>query len=50
MKNGIDTGVVAEVIFSGILGACVAYTSDKSREHLNQSIAGLIAFLNMISL
>jgi len=50
LKNGVDTGVVAEMIFAGILGACVAYTSDKSRENLEQTINGLIAFLTMISL
>jgi len=50
LKNGVDPQVVAEMIFTGLLGSCVAYTSDKSREHLDQSIEGLIAFLNMISL
>jgi AcrR family transcriptional regulator len=50
LKNGIDTGMVAEMIFSGILGACVAYTSDKSKENLDRHIKGLIAFLTMISL
>jgi TetR/AcrR family transcriptional repressor of nem operon len=50
LKNGIDTGVVAEMIFAGILGSCVAYTSNKSREHLEQSVAGLLSFLNMITL
>jgi TetR/AcrR family transcriptional repressor of nem operon len=50
LKNGIDTGMVAEMIFSGILGACVAYTSDKSRQNLDRNIKGLIAFLNLISL
>jgi TetR/AcrR family transcriptional repressor of nem operon len=50
LSNGIDTGMVAEMIFSGILGACVAYTSDKSRENLNLNIKGLIAFLTMISI
>jgi TetR/AcrR family transcriptional regulator, transcriptional repressor for nem operon len=49
LKNGVDTGVVAEMIFSGILGACVAYTSDKSTENLHQTIKSLIAFLDMIS-
>jgi TetR/AcrR family transcriptional repressor of nem operon len=49
LKNGIDTGMVAEMIFSGILGACVDYTSDKSRENLDRNIKGLIAFLDMIS-
>jgi TetR/AcrR family transcriptional repressor of nem operon len=49
LKNGIDTGMVAETIFAGLLGSCVAYTSDKSQQHLDQSIEGLINFLNMIS-
>lgn len=49
LRNGMDTSMVAEVIFSGILGACVAYTSDKSRENLDRNIKGLIAFLTMIS-
>ena len=50
LRDGMDTGVVAEMIFSGILGACVAYTSDKSRENLDRNIKGLIAFLSMISI
>jgi TetR/AcrR family transcriptional repressor of nem operon len=50
LKNGIDTGMVAEMIFSGILGTCVAYTADKSRQNLDRNIKGLIAFLTLISL
>ncbi len=50
LENGMDTGMVAEMIFSGILGACVAYTSDKSKENLDRNIKGLIAFLTMISI
>ena len=50
LKNGIDTEVVAEMLFTGLLGSCVAYTSDKSGEHQHQSVEGLINFLNMISL
>ena len=49
LRNGIDTGRVAEMIFSGILGACVAYTSDKSRENLDRTIQSLIDFLTLIS-
>jgi hypothetical protein len=37
------------MIFSGILGACVAYTADKSKENLHRTIKSLIAFLTMIS-
>ena len=50
LRDGIDTDMVAEMIFTGIMGTCVAYTSDKSRENLDRNIKGLIAFLNMISL
>jgi len=49
LRDGVDTAAVAEMIFSGTLGACVAYTSDKSLENLNHNIQGLIAFLNSIS-
>jgi len=49
LRNGVDPGMVAEIIFSGILGACVSYTSDKSKENLDHTINGLIDFLTMIS-
>jgi AcrR family transcriptional regulator len=49
LKAGIDTAMVAEVIFSGLLGACVSYTSDKSKEHLDRSIQSLLDFLNLAS-
>jgi len=48
LRDGIDTGMVTETIFSGILGACVSYTLDKSKENLDQTINSLIAFLGMI--
>ena len=40
---------VTEMIFSGLLGACVMYTSDKSKENLNYTIASLIDHLSQIS-
>jgi len=49
LMHGVDTGMAAEIIFSGILGACVSYTSDKSKENLDHTINGLIDFLTMIS-
>jgi TetR/AcrR family transcriptional repressor of nem operon len=49
LRNGVDTGMAAEIIFSGVLGACVSYTSDKSKENLDRTINGLIDFLTMIS-
>ncbi|MFZ5448998.1 MAG: TetR/AcrR family transcriptional regulator [Thermodesulfobacteriota bacterium] len=50
LREGINTGMAAEILFCGILGACVSFTSDKSKENLNRTIQGLIDFLNMISL
>jgi len=49
LRNGLDTDMVAEMIFSGILGACVAYASDKSRQNLDRNIKGLIALLTLVS-
>jgi len=50
LKDGLDTGMVVEMIFSGILGACVTYLiSGKSKENLDRNIQGLIDFLTMIS-
>jgi len=48
LRDGIDTEKVTEIIFSGILGTCVAYTSDKSKENLDRMINSHIAFLSMI--
>ena len=45
IHRDIDTAQVTEMIFSGLLGACVMYTSDKSREHLNLTIDALIGHL-----
>jgi len=48
IRRDIDTAQVTEMIFSGLLGACVMYTSDKSREHLNLTIGALIGHLDAI--
>lgn len=50
LRDGVDTGMATEIIFSGVLGACVSYTADKSKENLDHTIKGLIDFLTMISL
>jgi TetR/AcrR family transcriptional repressor of nem operon len=49
LKNGIDTAMVAEMIFSGILGACVSHTADKSQKNLDHTIQSLIDFVTSIS-
>jgi len=49
LKGDIDTDLAAEMIFSGLVGTCVTYTSDKSREHLDRNIAALIDYLHRMS-
>ena len=54
-KNGwiqasINTGEISDLIFSGLLGACVMYTSDKSKKRLDSTIASLISYLKGIDI
>ena len=48
LKDEIDTQQVAELIFSGILGASVMYISDKSMMTLDRNIRSLTEYLDMI--
>ena len=48
LQNVADTEEVVELIFIGLLGACVVYTSDKSKLQLDKSIRTLINYLNSI--
>lgn len=50
LRPGVDTRQVAEMIFSGLLGACVMYTSDRSRVNLDHTINALIGHLEMVTL
>ncbi len=49
LQPGVEITQVTELIFSGLLGACVLYTSDKSRTNLNLTIGALIDHLSRIS-
>jgi TetR/AcrR family transcriptional repressor of nem operon len=49
INKEIDAAQVTEMIFSGLLGACVMYTSDKSRDNLFLTIGALIEHLNAMS-
>jgi TetR/AcrR family transcriptional repressor of nem operon len=49
INKDIDAAQVTEMIFSGLLGACVMYTSDKSRDNLFLTIGALVEYLNTIS-
>jgi len=50
IRPGINTEESADLIMSGLLGACVMYTSDKSITRLNSTIAALISYLKSIDL
>jgi AcrR family transcriptional regulator len=41
-----DTEEVTNLVFTGLLGACVMYTSDKSIRNLNAAISSLIAYIH----
>jgi TetR/AcrR family transcriptional regulator, transcriptional repressor for nem operon len=45
-----DTGSVTHLVFSGLLGACVMYTSDKSRKNLGSTISSLISYVRGLDL
>jgi TetR/AcrR family transcriptional regulator, transcriptional repressor for nem operon len=48
ISKSVDTENASNMIFSGLLGACVLYTSDKSKKRLNSTITSLIAYLQSI--
>ena len=45
----MDTALVAEMVFSGILGASVMYISDKSMVTLDRNISALCDYLTQIT-
>jgi TetR/AcrR family transcriptional regulator, transcriptional repressor for nem operon len=44
-----DTGAVTNLVFSGLLGACVMYTSDKSVGNLDTTISSLISYVQNLA-
>ncbi len=48
LKDDVDTRKVVEVIYSGLLGACVVYTSEKSTAGLNLTINSLTEYLDQL--
>lgn len=48
LKPDVDTQQVTELIYSGLLGVCVAYTSEKSQSTLYLSIKNLTEYLNQL--
>lgn len=48
LRDDVDTRNVVELLYSGLLGACVAFTSEKSEEGLNVTINSLIEYLDQL--
>ena len=48
LKSEVDTQQVTELIYTGLLGACVAYTSEKSHSSLQLSITSLTKYLDQL--
>ena len=46
--NSVDTDTVTEILFSGMLGASLAYGVNKSKKGLDKSINALIEYLEQI--
>jgi AcrR family transcriptional regulator len=45
LKPDVRIDKVVDMIFSGLLGACVMYTSDKSQQNLDRTIRTLIEYV-----
>ncbi len=49
IRKDVDTAAVAEMIFSGMLGASVIYGTEKSEAGLNRCIKALINYMESLS-
>jgi len=50
ISQSVNTENASNMIFSGLLGACVLYTSDKAKKRLDSTIKSLILYLHSIDL
>jgi TetR/AcrR family transcriptional regulator, transcriptional repressor for nem operon len=50
ISRSVNTKDANNMIFSGLLGACVLYTSDKAKKQLDSIIKSLILYLHSIDL
>lgn len=48
IRSAVDIEAATEILVSGLLGACVVYTADKSGADLNRSMTALIDYLNSL--
>jgi TetR/AcrR family transcriptional repressor of nem operon len=49
IPSSTNTDEVTNLVFSGLLGACVMYTSDKTKKNLNAAISSLNAYINNLA-
>lgn len=50
IESSVNTDDVTNLIVSGLLGACVLYTSDKSKERLDSTVVTLVSYLKSIDI
>ncbi|HUN53604.1 MAG TPA: TetR/AcrR family transcriptional regulator [Smithella sp.] len=50
ISRSVNTRDASNMIFSGLLGACVLYTSDKAKNRLDSTIKSLILYLHSMDL
>ncbi|MGA2554288.1 MAG: TetR/AcrR family transcriptional regulator [Smithella sp.] len=50
ISRSVNTKDASNMIFSGLLGACVLYTSDKAKKQLDSTIKSLILYLHNMDL
>lgn len=48
LRPGFTPHAITQMVFSGLIGACVMYTADRSRTNLDAAIGALIAYLRMV--
>lgn len=48
LKDDVDTQNVVEMIYAGLLGACVVYTAEKSITSLDLTISSLVDYLDQL--
>ena len=50
LAEDVNIDQTVEIIFSALLGTCVTYTADKSKQNLDQAIGALITYIESLCL
>jgi hypothetical protein len=48
LKSDLDTDIITQMIFAGMIGASVTYGVEKSTQSLDKVISSLIQFIDMV--